>query len=76
MRVFWWQGGVHLESESDKECIALEVLMQNLPLVSSLIENLKFTDPLEESMTGEVPVLQGSDEESVVGVEESSEVVS
>jgi hypothetical protein len=33
MKVFWWQGGLHLEPELSTESEALKVLTDNLKLV-------------------------------------------
>ena len=30
MRVFWWQGGLHLEPQTDAECTALQRLQEAL----------------------------------------------
>lgn len=64
MKVDWWQGGVHIEPESNEERKALYVLTENLNLTY-------FRKEISSSPTGDT-----DDHESVVRVNKSSEVVS
>ena len=38
MKVFWWQGGVHVEPENDQERTALKVLTDTANVKAELIE--------------------------------------
>ena len=64
MEVYWWQGGVHIHPESKEERKSLYVLT----------EALNITRTKKKASTG--PITQSSDQESVIGVDELSEVVS
>ena len=51
MQVYWWQGGVHVEPESDDERAAL----------FTLAETLNLTDVSQEVDTGPVATIQTGD---------------
>ena len=67
MRVYWWQGGVHLHPESDEDHKALQVMTRNLKFVD-------LRDDVKRRPSDYMRVREGDDQESVVSVDESSEV--
>lgn len=47
MRIFWWQGGVHLQPESDEDC---EFLVEGM----KVLERVRIGDGIEGSPIGGV----------------------
>lgn len=58
MKVYWWQGGLHLEPESQEEREALHLLTSRL----------NFIDLREEVPSGPVGPVKGIDQNSVIAV--------
>ena len=56
MRIFWWQGGVHIHPETDEESDALLVITKSL-------ESAQFNDGIPSSPTG---TIQTDDDQSVI----------
>lgn len=65
MKVYWWQDGVHIKPESQEERQALFVLT----------EGLDFVGIKAEIQSGPIGAIQRSDQESVVRVDESLEII-
>jgi hypothetical protein len=53
VRIFWWQGGIHIEPEGQRECEALAVLM----------ENARFEKPDAPTMSASGTTAEGSGSE-------------
>jgi hypothetical protein len=62
MRIFWWQGGVHIEPKNSDEARKLVEIMETL-------KNLEITDPQESIPTS--PGAKLDDQQSVVGVNQA-----
>lgn len=65
MRVFWWQGGLHLEPASEKECDDLEALVRLLD--GSRID--------QGAIPSGIPTVHGHDENAIIGVHELKQMV-
>ena len=51
MKVYWWQGGVHIEPESTKEREALLIIIESLNLIDVHdIEGNPYGIPYEDSV--------------------------
>lgn len=61
MKVFWWQGGVHIEPENDEDRVALLAITAVLPWNGIRVGN--------EVPTGPAGSVKLSDEKAVVGVD-------
>ena len=58
MKMYWWQGGLHLESESTEEGKAIDFF----------ISNLKFTKFEDEVPAGPVGAIERNDQKAVVAI--------
>ena len=65
MKVYWWNGGLHVEPEDDTERTALGVVVDSLNVV-------EFD---QEVLPRPVGVIDPRDEHPVVGVDELEQVV-
>jgi len=54
MRIYWWQGGVHLDPESDREREALTLLWRSVPLISD-VRAIQLTSSGDVAATFSVP---------------------
>jgi hypothetical protein len=70
MRSFWWQGGLHLEPETDSERSALVKIGEGLEALG-LLGSQFFNQP----KSGPVAGGNLSNQEAVIGVHELPEVV-
>ena len=66
MRVYWWQGGLFFDPETDEEREALKVL----------VDNLKFAPPAYETETGEHSGDEFDHKDSCLFLGEANEVIS
>ena len=55
MKVFWWQGGLHLEPENSEDASALRVLSSSLHIVD-VVKNVN-TGPICGDLRNEKPVV-------------------
>ena len=58
MKMFWWQGGLHLEPKSKEEGEALELLTSNL----------QFTNLRNKIPSGPLRVFEGNNQDAVIAV--------
>jgi hypothetical protein len=63
MRVYWWQGGVHIEPETDSERDTLHVLTDSY-----------FVD-VGHGPHASPPAIQATDQQPIISVHELPEVV-
>jgi hypothetical protein len=57
MKVFWWQGGLHLEPENKNEAQALVTVIESLNFID--IDQSSATSPLEGLLAGIKDMVEG-----------------
>lgn len=66
MKAFWWQGGLHMEPTTDAETIALQRLHE-------VFSGFGLVDPGDEIVPS--PVVEGHNEQPIVGIHILPEVI-